>query len=294
MPRVAYLTGRSYRGNALPPGAVPPLEEVSRELIVAAGKARGVDFEVVYWDETSLPQQGFDLAVIRTCWDYHERPEQFVASLEALERGGLRVFNAPSTVRWNMRKTYLRELGPSAIETVWTDDAPNADAIARAFETLGAKEIVVKPQVGAGSIRTVRLKRDGWSEADLADGPINAAMIQPYLSSIESEGECSLFWFGGEFSHAIRKVPNAGDWLANIPGKTRFIAEAPPPAAIEAAEAARARAPKDLLYVRIDLVLGDDGAWRVIEIEAIEPYLFLDFAPEGADRFVEAIARVLG
>jgi glutathione synthase/RimK-type ligase-like ATP-grasp enzyme len=118
-------------------------------------------------------------------------------------------------------------------------------------------------------------------------------MIQPYLRAIETEGERSLFWFGGVYSHAVRKVPADGDWLANVAG-ARFVAEAPPPAAIEAAEAARARAPRDLLYVRIDLVLGDDGAWRVIEIEAIEPYLFLDFAPEGAEAFVGAIARVLG
>jgi glutathione synthase/RimK-type ligase-like ATP-grasp enzyme len=138
------------------------------------------------------------------------------------------------------------------------------------------------------------LRRDTWSDADLAGGPINAAMIQPYLRSIETEGERSLFWFGGVFSHAIRKVPEAGGWLANMPGKTTFVSETPPAAAMTAAESARAAAPKDLLYVRIDLVLGNDGKWRVIEIEAIEPYLFLDFAPEGARAFVGAIARVLG
>lgn len=293
MARVAYLTARSYRGVQLPPGTVPPLEEKSRELILAAGKARGVDFDVVYWDEMDLPQRGYDLAVIRTCWDYHERPEQFVAALEAHERAGLRVYNPSSVVKWNARKTYLKELGPSAIETVWVEKA-DARTVAQAFDALDAAEVVVKPQVGAGSIRTVRLKRNAWSEADLIEGPLGAAMIQPYLRAIESEGERSLFWFGGAYSHAVRKVPQSGDWLANVPGKTRFVAEAPPPAAMEAAEAARARAPKDLLYVRIDLVLGDDGAWRVIEIEAIEPYLFLDFAPEGADAFVGAIARVLG
>jgi glutathione synthase/RimK-type ligase-like ATP-grasp enzyme len=240
-----------------------------------------------------LPERGFDLAVIRTCWDYHERPDQFVAALESHERAGLRVLNSSAVVRWNARKTYLKELGPSAIETVWIDKA-DARAVAQAFDALDAAEVVLKPQVGAGSIRTVRLKRNAWSEADLIDGPLNAAMIQPYLRAIETEGERSLFWFGGQFSHAIRKVPERGDWLANVPGKTSFLTEAPPPAAMEAAEAARARAPNDLLYVRIDLVLGDDGAWRVIEIEAIEPYLFLDFAPEGADAFVGAIARVLG
>ena len=118
-------------------------------------------------------------------------------------------------------------------------------------------------------------------------------MIQPYLRSIETEGERSLFWFGGVYSHAVRKIPAEGNWYANT-GGARFVTEAPPAAAIEAAEAARERAPRDLLYVRIDLVLGDDGKWRVIEIEAIEPYLFLDFAPEGAGFFVDAIARVLG
>lgn len=292
MARVAYLTGRTYRGTALSPGAVPQLEEKSRDLILAAGKRRGVEFEIVYWDEMDLPQRGFDLAVIRTTWDYTERADQFLAALESHERNGLRVCNSSQVVRWNMRKTYLQELGPSAIETVWTEK-PDAHTVSQAFDALDAAEVVLKPQVGAGSVRTVRLKRNAWSEADLIDGPVGPAMIQPYLRAIETEGERSLFWFGGAYSHAVRKVPADGNWLANTAG-ARFVADPPPPAAMEAAEAARVRAPRDLLYVRIDLVLGDDGKWRVIEIEAIEPYLFLDFAPEGADVFVGAIARVLG
>jgi len=290
--RVAYLSCRTYRGTTIPPGGVPPLEEKSRQLILAAGAERGIDFDVVAWDEPGIEMRGYDAAVIRTTWDYHERPEFFVATLESFERAGLPVYNSSVVVRWNARKTYLQELGPSAIETIWAEKA-DAVAVAQAFDALSAAEIVVKPQVGAGSIRTVRLKRNAWSEADLIAGPLGAAMIQPYLRSIETEGERSLFWFGGVFSHAIRKVPQSGDWLANMPGKTRFLAEAPPPEAMEAAEAARERSPKDLLYVRIDLVLGDDGKWRVIEIEAIEPYLFLDFAPEAAGFFVDAIARVL-
>lgn len=290
--RIAYLTGRSYRGRPFAPGEVHPQEEKSRQLITAAGAKRGLSFEVRFWDE-DLGAEGFDAAIIRSCWDYHERPERFIETLEEHERAGVRVFNPPHVVRWNARKTYLRDLGAAAIDTVWVEKAEPL-TVAQAFDALNASEIVVKPQVGAGSIGTVRLKRNAWSEADLIAGPIGPAMIQPYLRAIETEGERSLFWFGAAFSHAVRKVPNAGEWRANIPGQTRFAAEAPPPAALETAEAARARAPADLLYVRIDLVLGDDGAWRVIEIEAIEPYLFLDFAPEGADFFAGAIARVLG
>ncbi len=293
MHKVAYLTGRSYRGRALASGQVPELESKSYELIAAAGAALGISFEVAFWDDPALPQRRFDLAVIRTTWDYHERPQQFLDQLSAFEAAGLPVHNTPEVVRWNFRKTYLKELGPSAIETVWVDKV-EAHVVAQAFDALDATEIVVKPQVGAGSIDTVRLKRNAWSEADLLGAPRGAAMIQPYLSAIETEGERSLFWFGGVYSHAIRKVPAHGDWRANIPGQTRFVAEAPPAAAMAAAESARARAPKDLLYVRIDLVLGDDGQWRVIEIEAIEPYLFLDFAPEGARALVGAITKVLG
>jgi glutathione synthase/RimK-type ligase-like ATP-grasp enzyme len=293
MRRVAYLTGRSYRGAPLPPGIVPDAETVSLGLIKDAGAARGIEFDVVYWDEMDLPSRGYELAVIRTCWDYTARAQQFIDTLSAHESNGLRVLNSPDVVRWNFRKTYLKDLGTAAIETVWTERV-DEDAVARAFETLSADEIVVKPQVGAGSVDTVRLKKGAWNASDLASGPPGAAMIQPFLKAIATEGERSLFWFGGLFSHAIRKVPASGDWLANIPGKTHFVAEAAPAAAMAAAEAARARAPRDLLYVRIDLVMANDGGWRVIEIEAIEPYLFLDFAPEGAGFFVDAIARVLG
>ncbi|MFT3728548.1 MAG: transporter [Terricaulis sp.] len=261
-------------------------------MVFAAGRARGIEFEVAYWDDASLPSRGFDLALIRSTWDYHKRPQQFLETLAAHEQAGLQVFNTSEIVRWNFRKTYLKELGPSAIETVWVDKV-EPHAVAQAFDTLDATEIVVKPQVGAGSVDTVRLTRNAWSEASLIDAPRGAAMIQPYLPAIETEGERSLFWFGGKFSHAIRKVPAEGDWRANITG-ARFVAEAAPRDAMEAAESARVRAPKDLLYVRIDLVLGDDGHWRVIEIEAIEPYLFLDFAPEGARALVDAIATVLG
>ena len=292
MHKVAYLTGRSYRGKALAPGEVAALETTSHALIVTAGKQSGIDFEVAYWDDPTLLQRGFDLALIRATWDYHERPQQFLDTLAAHEAGGLRVLNTPDVVRWNFRKTYLKELGPSAIETVWVDKV-EPHVVAQAFDNLDATEIVVKPQVGAGSIDTVRLKRNAWSEADLIGAPKNAAMIQPYLSTIETEGERSLFWFGGVYSHAIRKVPASGDWRANIAGAD-FVAEAPPAQAMEAAESARARAPQDLLYVRIDLVLGDDRHWRVIKIEAIEPYLFLDFAPAGARALVDAIATVLG
>jgi glutathione synthase/RimK-type ligase-like ATP-grasp enzyme len=290
--RVAYLTGRSYRGEPMPLGAVPKLERVSRDLIVAAGRRRGARFDIRYWDDPGLADDGYAAAVIRSCWDYHQRVDAFIARLTVLEAAGLRVLNSAEIVRWNARKTYLRALEAIAIDTIWAEHA-DAATVANAFEVLDAAEIIVKPQIGAGSIGTLRLRRNSWSEADLMGGSEGPAMIQPFLKSIETEGERSLFWFGEDYSHAVRKTPSRGEWRANMPGQTQFLADTPPKAALAVAEAARAALPQGALYARIDLVLGNDERWRVIEIEAIEPYLFLDFAPEAADGFVAALSRAL-
>ncbi len=290
--RIAYLTGRAYRGVNIPSGTLPKLEQPNFERINAAGADAGVAFEIAYWDDADLPQRGYAGALIRSTWDYHQRLDEFVSRIGAHERAGLPVFNSAQIVQWNSRKTYLRDLGAAAIETLWTERI-DADIVSRAFDALGAEDIVIKPQVGAGSVNAIRLKRNAWSEHDLAAGPKGPAMIQGFLRSIETEGEWSLIWFGDTFSHAVRKAPKPGDWRANIPGETRFTNEAPPKSAIATAEAAHDRAPRDLLYVRIDLVLDDNGAWRVIEIEAIEPHLFLDLAPSGARALVGALSRVL-
>lgn len=291
MKRIAYLTSRWWRRGELAPGTLPSIETPDHALIVEAGRKHGLSFEIKQWDDPTLPEQGFDGALIRSCWDYFDRSEEFIQTLRAHENAGLRVLNAVDVVAWNARKTYLKQFGDLAIPTLWLD-AVDARSVAQAFETFDAAEIVLKPQIGAGSLQTLRLQRNAWSEADLREGPTSAAMAQPYLRAIETEGERSLFWFGGQFSHAIRKVPDPGEWLANQPGTTRFFSEAPPQEARDVAEAVRAQAPRDLVYVRIDLVHAGSG-WRVIEVEAIEPYLFLAFAPEGADNLASALTRVL-
>ncbi len=291
MRRVAYLTGRAWRKQPMAPGALPWIEGDDFKLVSKAALEKGVSLDVRYWDDAHLPEAGFDAAIVRSTWDYIERCDEFLETLAAHQRNGLPVYNRPEVIAWNARKTYLNDLGALAIPTLWADKL-DAHEVARAFDALDAAELVIKPQIGGGSRETIRLKRNAWSEADLRDGPQSAAMLQPFLRSIETEGEHSLFWFGGDFAHAIRKAPRSG-WFANDPNATDFIEETPPTAARDVAEAARALAPKDLLYVRIDVVQSDDGGWRVIEIEAIEPYLFLVFAPAAAEVFAGAIARVL-
>lgn len=294
--RIAYLTGRSFRGQKTPAHELPGYEAPDFALVCAEGRDVGIAFEPVYWDDESLPQQGFDAALVRSCWDYTGQAERFLAIMQAHEAAGLKLLNPARVLAWNARKGYLRELaqaGLPIIETVWAERV-DARVAARAFEDLDAAELVVKPQVGAGSQATLRLKRNQWSEADLIAGPQGAAMLQPFLPSIETEGELSLLYFGGVLSHTIRKLPPEGAWFANDL-KARFSAMATPPPGTEAI-AARAVAAAEratgaqLLYARADLVLAAPGDWRLIELELIEPYLFLALAEGAAANLVFALA----
>lgn len=292
MIRVAYLTGAAWRGTPIPKGELPEPEQADAALLIAAGADRGIAFEVVRWDDPAAAS--YPAALIRSCWDYPERKAEFCATLERLEAAGVRLFNPAGVVAWNARKTYLTDLASRGVPTIPTLWAERADArfVARAFDTLDAAELVLKPQVGAGSRATIRLRRNAWAEADLALGPEGPVMAQAYLPSITEAGEQSLFYFGGRFSHAIRKVPPAGSWFANS-REAAFSVFTPSDEAVGVAEAALAAMPPGALYARADLVEGADGRLRLIELEAIEPALFLTYAPTGAGALAAALSGVL-
>lgn len=294
MTRVAWLTCAQWRGGPVADGALPGPDAEDFALVAPLAADAGIAFEIVRWDAPDLLERKFDAALVRSTWDYFHRADAFVGQLDALERAGVRVFNPAAVVRWNARKTYLEELaqrGAPTIPTLWADAATPRD-VARAFETFEAAEIVVKPQFGAGSRDTIRLKRNGWSESDLIGASRGAVMMQPFLPSIETTGELSLFWFGGQPAHAIRKRPATGGWYANVDG-AQFVRGEASAAEWAAAGAVMAVSPAGLLYARVDLVDGADGRPLLIELEAIEPYLFLSFAPEGAASLVAALRAAL-
>ena len=292
--RVAYLTGSSWRGGFVPEGELPAQDAPDFTILKPIAAEKGIALEIKRWDASDLADAGFNAAIVRSTWDYADRVGEFLDHLTALDRGGLRVLNPPAALRWNARKTYLQDLGDSGapvIPTVWSETV-DAVIIGRAFDTFEAAELVVKPQLGAGSRDTIRLKRNGWTESDLALAPRGAAMIQPFLPGIETTGERSLFYFNGKPAHAIRKLPAAGKWYANVDG-AQFARSEASAADLAAAERVLALAPQGMLYARVDLVDGPDGRPRLIELEAIEPYLFLAFAPEGAGFFADALAETL-
>lgn len=218
-------------------------------------------------------------ALALLAWGYHSLAAQWAALLESWP-ADTPLLNPPAMIRWNTRKTYLQDFEAAGVPTVPTifGDA-DAVSVAAAFDTLGADELVVKPQVSAGSDRTVRVKRGD------AVAPLRTAMIQPFLPAIGREGEYSLFYFGGVWSHAVRKVAADGDFRVQPQFGCLDERWIPDAEARATADAAIASAPKGALYARVDLIRAPDGGLALMEYEAIEPDLYFRHDRDAGDRF---------
>lgn len=250
----------------------------------------GFSVEARPWTEVG-DLDGFDLVMPLVAWGYHLDPPQWHELLDRLEERNASVLNPVRLLRWNSDKRYLAELGQMGIAVIPTrlvgamDDAALADARAE----FGG-ELVIKPPVSAGADGTHRL---GPHDALPADADGRAMLVQPFLRSVSEEGEYSIMFFGGRFSHAIVKRPKSGDYRVqpHLGGSERPCD--PPEGAIALAETALAAAPAKAAYARADIIRDNDGNLAVIELELIEPALWLQHAPDGGDSFARAIREAL-
>jgi glutathione synthase/RimK-type ligase-like ATP-grasp enzyme len=267
---------------ALATCAAFPQGEADDALLVAALP----EAEWAIWDDPAVDWESFDLVVVRSTWDYQQRREQFLAWAHSLPR----LVNPAEVLEWNTDKRYLAEL-PGAVETTFV--APG--------EPFAAPdgEYVVKPTVSAGSRDTARFGPGEEQRAGALVAAIHAggrtAMVQPYVAAVDSEGETALMFFGGRYSHAIRKGPLLTPGAA--PHSEVFAAEdvdAREPSAAELVladrvlEYLRTRFGGDLAYARVDVVPGAAGP-ELLELELTEPSLFFGHAAEAAGRFRSAI-----
>lgn len=262
------------------------------ERLGAPLRSQGVESGLVDVSE-ELDLRGYQAATPLLAWGYHDRPDLWSARLDDLARLGLPILNPVATLRWNSRKTYLAELaerGAPVTPTLFADSI-TPEALDAARERFGTPLLVAKPVVSAGAKSTVRLAPGD----PLDEAPLGAAMIQPYLPAIVGEGEVSMLYFGGRFSHAVTKIAAPGDFRvqARLGGAARPLAT-PPREAFEAAEAVLAACPHRLDYARVDLIRGPEGRLVLMELEAIEPDLFLQHAPDGGQAFATACAEALG
>jgi len=229
----------------------------------------------------------FDLVMPLVAWGYHLDPPHWHALLDRLEQERAKVLNPIPLLRWNSDKRYLAELGGTGLAVIPTRlvEALDESVLAEARAEYG-EELVIKPPVSAGADGTHRLApQDPLPEASRG----RAMMIQPFLRSVAEEGEYSCLLFGGEFSHAIVKRPKAGDYRVQPHLGGTEVPCAPPSGAIDLAKAALAAAPAEAAYARVDMVRDRSGQLAIIELELIEPSLWLEHAPDGGAAFTSAV-----
>jgi glutathione synthase/RimK-type ligase-like ATP-grasp enzyme len=250
-------------------------------------RAHGVEVDAVAWT-SGRDLSGYDLVLPLVAWGYHLRYPQWLSFLDEMQAQGLPVVNPPELLRWNSDKAYLQELGARGIPSVQTIEAValhDAD-LASAAEELGSPELVIKPPVSGGAFGTHRIR---VGEPIPASERGQRMMIQPFLPSIATEGEYAIILFGGAYSHTVVKRPKSGDFRVqpHLGGTTETCD--PPAGGIELAQAALAAAPAPATYARVDIVRGPDDRLQIMELELIEPALFLDVAPDGKASFADAI-----
>ncbi|KPF82608.1 RimK family alpha-L-glutamate ligase [Novosphingobium sp. AAP93] len=235
----------------------------------------------------------FDAALIGTPWDYFDNRDAFLAKLDAIAALGVPVCNSPDVVRWNIDKGYLAELAERGVATIPTLllDNPGRDEILAAFDHFDCDRLVVKRRVGAGAEGQFDFTCDNPPAADWRMG--HAALVQPFLPGIVEEGEHSLIFIDGEFSHGLIKRPAPGDYRVQSLYGGWDTAVTPTPDDLAAAQKVIAGLPFPApLYARIDLVRGPDGALLLMEAEVIEPFLYPLQGPELGPRLLAGLRKI--
>jgi glutathione synthase/RimK-type ligase-like ATP-grasp enzyme len=240
---------------------------------------------LVDWDR-------YEAVVLRSPWDYQREPDRFFAVLETIARSRARLFNPLEVVRWNLRKTYLFDLESRGVPIVPTAHERGLDAarLAALFARFDVEELVLKPTIGANADDTFRVRRGDAASAAaaLACYAQRELLAQPFLHDVLGEGEYSLFFFAGEPSHAIRKVPKPGDFRVQEEHGGEILPVLAPPSLVDLSRRALEAVVAPPFYARVDLLRLPDDRYGVVELELIEPALYLRCDPEAPARFARA------
>jgi len=253
----------------------------------------GLTIEPVRWAQQQ-DWKRFGAVMVNCAWDYQDRHEDFLITLDRIAALGVPVFNSPDVVRWNIRKTYLRDFearGVPIIPTLWPEH-PVADDIRAAFAEFGTQDVILKRQVGGGARAQVRYTPANTpATGAIMDRP---GMIQPFIPSIATEGEYSFLFVDDEFSHALVKRAKQGDY--RIQEAYGGVSQRIDPTREDERQARTVLEALDApqLYARVDMVRGSDGRLLLMELEVIEPYLFPVDGPGIGAMVGKALRRRLG
>jgi len=272
---------------------VPNLEELFEEdnLLLKGFEARGFQAQSVVWSEPGIDWNQFDIALIRSTWDYLDEREQFLQVLSQIEASSCRLFNPLGAVRWNIDKHYLFDLQKWGLPIIPTWLASEVELGALQSWFGGEQQtIILKPTVGLGGSHSHRVplaELDDTLARLRVSEPGRKYLVQPFIDSIVREGEWSFIYFNRDLSHVLLKKPAENDYrVQGIYGGTVQPAE-PLAGDLSQAEAVMAKLPLDVLYARLDFVrVGHQLS--VIEVELIEPIFSFNLVPESIARLVDA------
>ncbi len=286
---MTYKIGILVSDNMMPgtDGVREDIFELEEQMgkVAPAFAAHGMETTIIRWREAASRAADFDAMMPMFVWDYFEGNE--TAFLDQMTQASEQayIFNPVNVLRWNSEKSYLDELGQKGapvIKTLYLDKVSEA-GIAQAFETLETEKLVIKPIIGGGAWRQV-LYTKGTPFPSADELPPDVAMVQAFLPSVQAEGEYSFLYFGGKFSHGVLKRAKSGDYrIQSLYGGTEETYQ-PKSDELASAQAILDALDFEPLYARVDLLRGNDGMLKLIELELLEPYLYMTHAEgEGGD-----------
>jgi glutathione synthase/RimK-type ligase-like ATP-grasp enzyme len=253
---------------------------------------RKMGIEAVPFDWESALPAGLDAVIVRSCWNNHLKPVEFIGWIDSVE---LPLYNPAEVIHWNQDKTHLLDLQKKGIPLPRTEVlAPGSEALRSQYiSNWGSREVVIKPTVSAAAHQTFRLKAADMGSISKALASIpdhSPLLLQEFVAPILTEGELSFIYFNGKFSHATRKVPQAGDFrVQEYFGGSRIALEATQDQIDETTAILRAADGLDWLYARVDVV-PFRGKLHLMEVEAIDPMLYFTQVPSALETFARAIA----
>lgn len=269
---------------------------LEKEQALAALVSKDIQVDILVWNDASVDWAAYDYLIFRSIWDYFEYPKEFSEWLRHIETLQVKTLNPLSIIKRNQHKFYLKELQEQGIDIIPTVFISMNTGLDLAFlKEKNWEKAVIKPAISAGSFLT-RL----FSIAELGDvlteyTPIaleRDLLIQPFMPEIQEQGEISLLFFEGKYSHSVLKKPKNGDFRIQSQFGGQYSAYSPDSFIIETAEKVITTFGGDLLYARVDGIL-KNGKFLLMELELIEPDLYFDYAPEGKQNYLSALERML-
>lgn len=246
--------------------------------------------DMVAWRDASVSWDGYDAVYICTPWDYPQDVETFINVLEKIDRSSALLVNDLSLVRWTLEKTYLRDLerrGAAIVPSSWYEHI-DVGTISEFFVEHGCDKVVIKPEIGANAMDTYVLTKPVTDDVIARLLQVfrgRRYFVQPFVENIHHEGEYSLFFFSGEYSHAVLKLPRVGDFRSQEEHGADISSVEPDPALVTVAAQVVAMVDPQPVYVRADFIRDDDDRFLLMELELIEPSLYFRADAAAADRF---------